>query len=117
MLRCWLIIWMMSIDKYINWKYIMKRFFEILTSICLLLFLNITICGCSDMVFETGSPVYHHVYVDRPPIYIHPTPPPPHPQPMSRYVQPRRQSRPDVMPNRAPMNNNQRGHFGNGQRR
>jgi hypothetical protein len=92
----------------------MKRFFEILTSICLLLFLNITICGCSDMVLETGSPVYHHVYVDRPPIYIHPTPPPPHSQPMPGYVQSRRNSRPDVIPNRAPINN--RGHFGNGQR-
>jgi hypothetical protein len=92
----------------------MKRFFEILTSICLLLFLNITICGCSDMVLETGSPVYHHVYVDRPPIYIHPTPPPPHSQPVINHVQPRRNSRPDVIPNRAPINN--RGHFGNGQR-
>lgn len=94
----------------------MKRFFEILTSICLL-FLNITICGCSDMAVETGSPVDHHVYIDRPPIYIHPTPPPPHPQPMPKYVQPRRNSRPDILPNKAPMNNNQRGRFGNGQRR
>lgn len=95
----------------------MKKFFEILIGICLLLFLNIAICGCSDVVFETGSPVYHHVYIDRPPIYIHPTPPPPHPQPMPRFnnVHPRQQSRPDAIPNRAPMNN--RGHFGNGQRR
>ena len=108
---------MMPIDININLEYIMKKFFEILTGICLLLFLNITICGCSDVVLETGSPVYHHVYIDRPPIYIHPTPPPPHPQPMLRFnnVHPRQQSRPDVMPNRAPMNN--REHFGNGQRR
>lgn len=117
MLRCWPIIWMMPIDININLEYIMKKFFEILTGICLLLFLNMAICGCSDVVFETGSPVYHHVYIDRPPIYIHPTPPPPHPQPMPRFnnAHLRQQSRPDVMPNRAPMNN--RGHFGNGQRR
>lgn len=93
----------------------MKRIFEISIGVCLLLFLNITLCGCTDMMIETGSPIYHHVYVDRYPIYIHPTPPPPHYKPMPRrYSQPQRSM---FVPNKPPMNNNQKGHFGNGQSR
>lgn len=93
----------------------MKRIFEILISICLLLSLSITLCGCTDMMIETGSPIYHHVYVDKYPIYIHPTPPPPpHYKPIPRvYSKPR----PMFVPNKSPMNNNRKGHFGNGQRR
>lgn len=90
----------------------MKRTFEILISICLLLSLNITLCGCTDMMIETGSPIYHHVYVDRYdryPIYIHPTPPPPH----VRLNPPtwRHSIKPTPRPNPRSL------HFGHGQRR
>ena len=92
----------------------MKRTFEILISICLLLSLNIALCGCTDMIIETGSPIYHHVYVDRYPVYIHPTPPPSHYKPMPGvYSKPR----PMFVPNNSPIHNNRRGHFGNGRRR
>lgn len=87
----------------------MKRMFELLSTICLFLFLNITLSGCSDMILETGTPIYHHVYYDRP-VYVHAAPLHYHNRPLP----PRRQIQPRPNPKPTP---NHRGSFGHGGRR